>query len=99
MRRRMLVFGPRAALTAGGSRLEIELAGDAGSLVEAQALPMIASCAGSRQVLHLTLDEPGRDTPLVVREVVRLGGEILAVRPVATSLEEIYLRAVGEADA
>ena len=98
MRRRMLVFGPRAALTAGGSRLEIELAGDAGSLVEGlKALPMVRSCAVSRQVLHLTLDELGRDTPEVVREAVRLGGEILAVRPVTTSLEEIYLRAVGEA--
>ncbi len=56
-----------------------------------------ASLRAAGQTLHLTLDEVGRDTPQVIREVVRLGGEVLAVRPVARSLEEIYLRAVSEA--
>ena len=99
MRRRMLVFGPRRAHRRRQADSRSSLRETPGPWSRAQALPMDRSCAGSRQVLHLTLDEPGRDTPLVVREVVRLGGEILAVRPVATSLEEIYLRAVSEADA
>jgi ABC-2 type transport system ATP-binding protein len=109
MRQRMLVFGPRSALAAGAPRLEIELAGNAGPLAEAlKALPVVRSCtaAGSSRaqrgdltVLHLTLEHLERDTPQVIREVVRLGGEVLAVRPVATSLEEIYLRAVGESAA
>lgn len=100
MRRRMLVFGPRSALAAGATRLEIELAGAPGSLVEALGgLPIVRSCAATGRILHLVLDDLERDTPQVIREVVRLGGEVLAVRPVATSLEEIYLRAVGEAAA
>jgi ABC-2 type transport system ATP-binding protein len=100
MRRRMLVFGPRSSLASGATRLEIDLAGDGSSLVEAlSALPMVVSSRAERSdrsTIHLTLRDLERDTPPVIREVVRLGGEVLAVRPVATSLEEIYLRALDE---
>jgi len=110
MRQRMLVFGPRVALAAGGTRLEIELAGDAGPLAEAlKSVSVVSSSRAERAsspaqrgdltTLHLTLDDLERDTPQVIREVVRLGGEVLAVRRVGISLEEIYLRAVGEAAA
>jgi ABC-2 type transport system ATP-binding protein len=97
MRRRMLVFGPRSALAAGATRVDVELAGAPGSLAEALGgLAIVHSCTATGRVLHLVLDDLQRSTPEIVREIVRLGGEVLSVRPVATSLEEIYLRAVGE---
>jgi len=50
-------------------------------------------------ILRLTLEDLDRDTPAVVREAVRLGAAIRSVAPERTSLEEIYLRAVSEAEA
>jgi len=106
MRRRMLVFGPRTELTAGEPRLTLELEGDGATLAAALAsLPGVKSSRAERSdrpastTLRLTLDDLDRDTPAVVREAVRLGAAIRAVAPVRTSLEEIYLRAVGEAEA
>ena len=105
MRRRMLVFGSRAELTAGESRLTLELEGDGAALAAALgALPGVQSARAERPapghaLLRLTLDDLGRDTPRVVREAVRLGAAIRAVVPERTSLEEIYLRAVSETGA
>ena len=39
------------------------------------------------------------DTPRLVAELVEAGEEIYGVRVVTTTLEEVYLEAVGEADA
>jgi len=112
MRRRMLVFGPRTELTAGEPRLTLELGGDGTALAAPLgALPGVQSCVvvqssrGERSapaastILRLTLEDLDRDTPAVVREAVRLGAALKAVAPERTSLEEIYLRAVGEAEA
>ena len=102
----MLVFGPRTELTAGEPRLTLQLEGDGAALASAlAAFPGVKSSRAERSdppastTLRLTLDDLDRDTPAVVREVVRLGGAIKAVAPERTSLEEIYLRAVGEAEA
>jgi ABC-2 type transport system ATP-binding protein len=110
MRRRMLVFGPRAELTAGEPRLTLELEG-AGAALAAPlgTVPGVRSCVvvqASRAqrsdlpastIFRLTLEDLDRDTPAVVREAVRLGAAIRSVAPERTSLEEIYLRAVSEA--
>ena len=97
MRRRMLVFGPRESLIEGGTGLEIELTGDPDPLVHLlSVLPRVRSCRAAGRVLRLELDDLRRATPEVIGEVVRLGGAILSVRPISTTLEEIYLRAVGE---
>ncbi|HEV8355495.1 MAG TPA: ABC transporter ATP-binding protein [Gemmatimonadales bacterium] len=98
MRRRMLVFGARAALTRGTPGLELEVAGDGGALAAGlRSLPAVRAVAANGRSLRVTLDDPERDTPAVVREAVRLGAAVLAVRPAAPSLEEIYLRAMREA--
>jgi len=47
-------------------------------------------------VLDVTVADPARDTPLVVKELVSGGAAVLAVRPLAPTLEEVYLRAVRE---
>jgi ABC-2 type transport system ATP-binding protein len=112
MRRRMLVFGPRAELTAGEPRLTLELEGEGtalaaplGALPGVRSSVVVQSPGAERRdpaastILRLTLDDLNRDTPAVVREAVRLGAAIRAVAPERTSLEEIYLRAVGEAEA
>jgi hypothetical protein len=108
----MLVFGPRAELTAGEPRLTLELEGEGtalaaplGALPGVRSSVVVQSPGAERRdpaastILRLTLDDLNRDTPAVVREAVRLGAAIRAVAPERTSLEEIYLRAVGEAEA
>ena len=99
LRRRMLAFGPPAALARGdaGSVVRVELRNASAGLAAA-----LHSVAGVRAVtsdpggLRIVLDDPPRDTPGLIREIVAQGGEVLAVRPSVPSLEEIYLRAVGE---
>jgi ABC-2 type transport system ATP-binding protein len=105
LRRRMLAFGTPAALTAGQPRLAVRLAG---SVVEGQwgsggpAAESLRNMPGVREIsvdgptLRLVVEDLSRDTPAIVREVIRQGGDILSVRPLAPSLEEIYLRAVRE---
>lgn len=46
--------------------------------------------------LLITLDEPDSATPEVVAAIVRAGGEILGVKVLAPSLEDIYLQLVKE---
>jgi hypothetical protein len=67
------------------------------------ALPGVRSSRAERRdpggtTLLLTLDNLD-GTAAVVREAVRLGAAVRAVAPERTSLEEVYLRAVGEAEA
>jgi hypothetical protein len=67
------------------------------------ALPGVRSSGAERHdpggtTLRLTLDNLD-GTAAVVREAVRLGAAVRAVAPERTSLEEVYLRAVGEAEA
>jgi len=97
MRRRMLAFGTPAELAGSGAHLEVRVAGNAEALAAPlQALPEVRQCTALGAVLRLDLDEPERDTPLVVRELVRLGALVLEVRPMNRSLEEVYLRAVRQ---
>ncbi|HEX7023411.1 MAG TPA: ABC transporter ATP-binding protein [Gemmatimonadales bacterium] len=101
MRRRMIAFGTRAELAPVRAGLVIQVAGSGEALVG----PLGAF--GSARVsdgegpttLRVELRDPVRDTPAVVRELVRLGAEILSVRSEAPTLEEIYLEALGGAAA
>ncbi len=97
LRRRMLAFGRQAELTAERPRLEVRLAAEAAPFATAlRGLTSVQACEASGGTLRLSLNEMERNTPEVVRELVRLGGQVLEVRPVVPSLEEIYLRAVRE---
>ena len=69
------------------------------TLLEICRNPDLATEVTLQPIRRVDLDDLDRDTPGVVREAVRLGAAIRAVAPVRTSLEEIYLRAVGEAEA
>ncbi|HEV8599146.1 MAG TPA: ABC transporter ATP-binding protein [Gemmatimonadales bacterium] len=105
LRRRMLAFGSPADLTAGQPRLAVQLAGSVavdqwgggGAAREAlRSLPGVREISLDGTTLRFVVDELTRDTPVVVREVIRQGGEVLSVRPLTTSLEEVYLHAVRE---
>jgi ABC-2 type transport system ATP-binding protein len=102
LRRRMLAFGPPGALAGsppgvvvrlGGADPAGRAAGLAGTLAGA---PGVLRASAEGAALQLELADPVRHTPELVREIVRQGGDVLAVEPRATSLEEIYLAAVRE---
>jgi len=46
--------------------------------------------------LTVTLEDPGRDTPELVRSLVAAGADILSVTEETHSLEDIYLRLMGD---
>jgi ABC-2 type transport system ATP-binding protein len=105
LRCRMLAFGAPAALLAGQPSLVVRLAGrgsdgqrgSGAAIAEAlRGFPGVGEVSLEGGTLRLRLEDPTRDTPIVVREVVRLGGEILEVRSDAPTLEEIYLKAVRQ---
>jgi len=102
LRCRMLAFGPPASLVSGHPGVTVRMAGrgaegQGGRVAEAlRGLPGVLEVAVDGATLRLGLDDITRDTPAVVREVVRQGGEILEVRPLTPSLEEIYLKAVRQ---
>lgn len=98
LRQRLLAFGTPAELTAAPPEIEIRIEGDAGPLVEPlQRFPGVVACKVAGGALLLTVTDPGRDTPALVRELVTRGASVLAVKPVSPSLEEVYLRAVHAA--
>jgi ABC-2 type transport system ATP-binding protein len=95
LRQRLLAFGTPAELTAAPPEVEIRLDGPAAPLVESlRRVPGVVACQASDVMLHLTVTDPARDTPALVRELVQRGAAVLAVKPVSPSLEEVYLRAV-----
>ena len=95
LRRELLAFGTPAELTAAPPELEIRLDGPAAPMLDwLGGVPGVVACRADGSVLMLTVTEPARDTPAVVRELVLRGAPVLAVKPVAPSLEAVYLRAV-----
>jgi ABC-2 type transport system ATP-binding protein len=97
IRQRLLAFGSPASLTAAPPRIEIRLAGPAAPFLDAlRRLPGVLGSVADGARLDVTVAEPARDIPLVVKELVSGGAAVLAVRPLALTLEEVYLRAVRE---
>ena len=102
LRCRMLAFGPPASLVAGQPGVVVRLGGSAavrqcGSVADAlRGFPGVRESSAEGATLRLGLEDLTRDTPAVVREVVRQGGEILEVRPVGPTLEDSYLKAVRQ---
>ena len=94
---RLLAFGSPASLIAAPPRSEIRLAGPAAPFLDAlRRLSGVLGSVADGAVLDVTVADPARDTPLVVKELVSGGAAVLAVRPLAPTLEEVYLRAVRE---
>ncbi len=76
--------------------LEVTLRNESVELAESvRGIPAVKAVTtnGSGRLL-VTLDDPQSATPEVVAAIVRAGGEILGVRTLAPSLEEIYLQLV-----
>jgi len=97
LRRRMLVFGPPGSLGTSRPEVALTLRGDpAPLLLPLRAVPGVTHVVQDGTVLRIGVAALQRETPVIVREVVRLGGELLAVHPVGLSLEAAYLRAVRE---
>lgn len=93
--RRLVAFGTEAELTAAEPRLAVQLTGEAAGYVAGlRALSGVVAVVADGAALTLTLAEPDRFTPAIVRHLVGQGAEVRSVRPLTRSLEEIYLRAV-----
>jgi len=60
------------------------------------ACPGVSSAEAEGAVLHVSLEDPARDTPGLVAAIVRSGGEILGVEEPRHSLEDVYLRLLAE---
>jgi ABC-2 type transport system ATP-binding protein len=82
----------RRRLTTG--RLLVRIAGDAGRhLNAARAFDAGASIDGG--TLVVTLRDPERDTPALVRALVDGGADVFEVRPEIPPLEDAYLQLLG----
>jgi ABC-2 type transport system ATP-binding protein len=80
-----------------GRQVVFQLAGDAGAflpVVRALAFVHEATAAGS--TLTLALDEPETHNPVVVRSLVGAGADIQYVSELRHSLEDVYLRLIGD---
>jgi hypothetical protein len=82
----------RGRLTTG--RVIVRLASDAGAYVAA-ARSLAPDATADDSTLILTLGRPERDTPELVRALVRAGADVLEVRPEIPALEDVYLHLLG----
>ena len=78
----------RRKLTRG--RIVVRVAGGAAACLDA-VRRFDRAAAADGQVLTLSLPEPERDTPALVRAVVEVGAEILEVRAETAPMEDVYL--------
>jgi ABC-2 type transport system ATP-binding protein len=62
-----------------------------------QALPFVRNLALSHEALEISLDDPERNNPALVAALVKVGAQLRYVEPRITTLEEVYLRLIGEA--
>ncbi len=96
---RLLVVDTPASLRRGalGRRVVFHLKGQAAPFVEAvRALPFVDACEARQNKLVCTLDNPEGRNPDLVRFLVRQGADIQFVGELRRSLEDVYLRLIGE---
>ena len=60
-------------------------------------IPLVRSLQADGPRLLITVDDPSSTTPEIVDAIVRADGLVLSVSPLKPSIEEIYLRLIGEA--
>jgi len=95
--KRVTVGTPESLRTrAGKPVLEVTLRNEPGRTVESvrRIAAVKAVAMNNPKTLLITLDDPESSTPEVVAAIVRAGGEILGVRLLVPSLEDIYLQLV-----
>jgi ABC-2 type transport system ATP-binding protein len=83
---------------AGAPMLEVTLKTDSDQLAESiRKLPTVKSVTtNDLKQLLIALDDPDSATPEIVTAIVNAGGQILSVKPLVPSLEEIYLQIVKD---
>ncbi len=90
--------GLRAALFGRGTR--IHLAGEGAAWADiVRALPFVRRVVAAGNRLAVTLDDPDRDNPALVRALVEAGAAVCYVEPVHHSLEDVYLELLGQSAA
>ncbi len=98
LQRRLLTFGALPALTGAAMEVTIRLRGDLAALSRlAESVAGVRSVTTNGDLMEVHADDVATVTPVVVAALAGAGGSILEVRPVRTSLEAIYLRAVAGA--
>ncbi|NLS78680.1 MAG: ABC transporter ATP-binding protein [Chloroflexi bacterium] len=81
-----------------GRRAQVRLRQVTPEMVDAvRALPSVHGVEQADSQLYISLDDPDAATPLIVRRLVELGGEIQQVTEQTHSLEETYLSLIKEA--
>lgn len=60
-------------------------------LAMVQALPFVRDVTAQDRALAVTLDDPDRENPALVRALAETGAPIIAVTSIAHSLEDVYL--------
>jgi ABC-2 type transport system ATP-binding protein len=98
--RRLLVCDTLTNLRAGAgitTQIEIELrASLSDHQLTATRLPFVKSVAGKDGKYVFEVENPGLNTPWLVRALVDTGAQVYAVRPQTRDLETIYLECVNE---
>ena len=98
IRTSLLAFGAPAELTAPHASAEVLVrleGGSDGVIAALRARPQVLEAAPHKDGLAVTLEDLRRDTPALVADLVGLGARVLEVRPRRTTLEQVYLEAVG----
>jgi ABC-2 type transport system ATP-binding protein len=62
-----------------------------------QALPFVRDVAVTSDTLAVSLDDPERNNPTLIATLVAAGAQLRYVEPRITTLEEVYLKLIGEA--
>ena len=68
-------------------------------LAAVKKLSVVKNVRTNENKLILEMDDPEKDNPQVVRAVVKAGGEVQFVTELRSSLEDVYLKLVREAEA
>jgi ABC-2 type transport system ATP-binding protein len=98
LQRRLIAFGSQEDLTGSAMKVAIRLRGDLARLQGVVAsLPGVRGVTIEDDTMEVDTEDVPAVTPVVVASLVAAGGAVLEVRPVRTSLETIYLRAVASA--
>ena len=96
LQRRLLAFGALSDLAGSARKVAVRLHGDLPALRGvAESIPGVQSVTATGDTLEAETGDVPSLTPILVAQLVAAGGSVLEVRPVRTSLEVIYLRAVA----
>jgi len=80
-----------------GRGVSVRLAGEAQPFVAAaRALSFVRDAAANDGSLSVSLDDPDRQSPLLVEALIKAGAQIRSVEPIAHSLEDVYMELVGK---